>query len=290
MADSEDFLRGADRRLTPARADIAAVHLEGSVDSAHFVEATPMQVIAASIPLFPQPDADGPMDTELLFGEHFDVYDAADGWVWGQAARDGYVGYAPEVAFTEDVLEPTHTVRVPRTSVYRSASIKTMPLETLSMTSMLTVEAIEGHFAQLANGCFVPITHIAGIADFEDDFVTVAETFLHTPYVWGGKTAAGFDCSALVQLSMARAGISVPRDSDMQAARNGAPIDSDAPLQRGDLLFWKGHMGVMADADTLLHCTEYTMRTLKEPVADTRERIETKLGIPLLCIRRPPET
>lgn len=290
MADgaTTDYLRGADRRVTPARADIAAAYLEGGVDSARFVEGRPMQVNAASVPLFPSPDPDVPMDTQLLFGEAFDVYDAQDGWVWGQARRDGYVGYVPEVAFATGIIEPTHAVTVPATSVYRSASIKTMPLDTLSITSEVTVESIEGAFAVLANGCYLPVTHIAPLSEPAQDFVAVAESLLHTPYVWGGKSAAsGFDCSALIQLAMARAGVSIPRDSDMQSATVGEEIDRDSALRRGDLLYWKGHCGIMTDAETLLHCTEYTMRTLVEPVAETRARIEGKLGIPLVCLRRP---
>lgn len=293
MADgaASDVLRGADRRLTPARADLAAADLEGMVSSARFVDARPMQVRAASTPLYPLPDEMQPMDSELLFGERFDVYDAQGGWVWGQAARDGYVGYAAASAFSEEATEPTHTVAVPCTSVYRSASIKTVPVETLSMTAMLSVEAVEGNFAKLATGGYVPISHIAALDERATDFVSVAETFLHAPYVWGGKTSAGLDCSALVQLSLARAGIACPRDSDMQAASLGSEVAQDAPPRRGDLMFWKGHVGIVADGDTFLHTTEFTMRTLKEPLSETRARIEGAVGIPLLCVRRPiPET
>jgi len=182
VPDGTDFLRGADRRLTAARADLAAAHLKGSVDSARFAEATPMQVKAAIIPLRPAPDSNVGIDTVLLFGESFDAYDVAEGWVWGQSKRDGYVGYVPQAALSPEVSETTHTVAVPAT-------------------------------------------------------------------VWGGKTVAGIDCSGLMQVALARAGIPAPRDSDM-LREVGKEVAPDS-LQRGDMLFWKGHVGVMSDADTL---------------------------------------
>ncbi len=289
MLDGVDFLRGADRRLTPARIDLAAAHLEGSVDSARFVEATPMQVKAAIIPLRPAADASTSVDTVLLYGERFDVYDSAEGWAWGQAPRDGYVGYMPLAALTENLTEPTHTVAVPTTHLYPKASMKTEPVAALWMTSLVAPTALhepnsEGvAFAEI-DGLFLPAKHLVPVDVLEDDFVTVAEMFLNAPYVWGGKTAAGVDCSGLIQVALARAGVSAPRDSDMLQAVGEA---SDAnEFRRGDILFWKGHMGVMVDDQTFLHATAYSMSTIYEPVTVTRERIEEKLGIPLQCVRR----
>ena len=283
MPDGSDFLRGADRRLTPARVDLAAAHLDGSVDSARFAEPTPMQIKAAIIPLRPAPDASVGLDTVLLYGERFDVYDAAEGWCWGQAPRDKYVGYVPQAALSEDMVKATHTVSVPTTHLYPQASIKTEPVAALWMTSLVAPSSIGDEFAEVG-GLFVPAQHLSPLADTASDWVAVAETFLHAPYVWGGKTAAGIDCSGLVQVALTQAGIDAPRDSDMQQAI-GEDVSRD-DLRRGDLLFWKGHVGMMADAETLLHATAFSMQVMREPVAVTRERIEGGLGLPLLAAKR----
>ncbi len=283
MPDGSDFLRGADRRLTAARADLAAAHLQGLVDSARFVAPTPMQVKAAIIPLRPAPNTDVGVDTVLLYGERFDAYDVSEGWVWGQSRRDGYVGYVPQAALSTEISEATHTVAVPTTHLYPKADIKTEPVAALWMTSLVAPSALNDEFAVLGE-LFLPIQHLVPIEHVASDWVAVAETFLHAPYVWGGKTAAGIDCSGLMQVAMARAGISAPRDSDM--LRDFGEEASANDLQRGDMLFWKGHVGVMTDADTLLHATAFSMRVMREPVKNTRKRIETDLGLPLLTVRR----
>jgi len=291
VLDGSDFLRGADRRLTPARVDLAAAYLEGSVDSARFVEATPTQVKAAIIPLCPAPDPSIGVDTVLLFGEPFDVYDSAEGWAWGQAPRDGYVGYLPLAALSEGVVEQTHTVSVPTTHLYPKASMKTEPVAALWMSSLCAPTAIhppnsEGvAFAEL-DGLFVPAKHLSPVSDHASDFVAVAETFLNAPYVWAGKTAAGVDCSGLIQVALAQTGVDVPRDSDMQSTGIGTEVSPDGPFQRGDLLFWPGHVGIMTDADTFLHATAFSMQVMLETITETRQRIETELGLPLQNVRR----
>jgi len=283
VPDGAAFLRGADPRLTPARADLAAEHLKGTVDSAQFVPATRMQVKAAIIPLRPVPKPDAGIDTVLLYGEGFDVYDMSEDWAWGQATRDGYVGYIPRAALSADMNAATHTVTVPTTHLYPKADIKTEPVAALWMTSLVAPTAITEEFAAV-RGYYVPTQHIVPIDNTASDWVAVAETFLYAPYVWGGKTAAGIDCSGLMQVALARAGISAPRDSDM--LRQFGEETSADDLQRGDMLFWKGHVGVMADAETFLHATAFSMRVMREPVANTRKRIETDLGLPLQSVRR----
>lgn len=289
MPDGSDYLRGADRRLTPARGDLAAVHLQGQVDSARFVEPTAMQINAAIIPLRPAADPGVGLDTVLLYGELFDVFDAAEGWAWGQAPRDGYVGYVPLAALSAQVREATHTVSVPTTHLYPSASMKTEPVAALWMTSLVAPGVFhpvnsEGVAFAEVDGLFIPAKHLVAVDDLEDDFVAVAEQFLNAPYVWGGKTASGVDCSGLLQVALARTGVSVPRDTDMQQAA-GRAVERNG-FQRGDVLFWKGHVGVMVDSETLLHATAFSMSTILEPVAETRARIEEGLGLPLRAVRR----
>ncbi len=293
MAEDADFLRGADRRLTPARPDLAAAHLDGAVNSARFAEATRMQVKAAIIPLRPAPDTNIGVDTVLLYGEPFDVYDSAEGWAWGQAPRDGYVGYVPMAALSAEVSEPSHAVAVPTTHLYPKPSMKTEPVAALWMTSLVTPDAIhpansEGvAFAEVA-GLFLPAGHLEPVAAPAADFVAVAETFLHAPYVWGGKTAAGIDCSGLVQVALSRSGVDVMRDSDMQSTTIGQEAGHDGPFARGDMLFWPGHVGIMSNEATLLHATAYSMQVMAEPLAETRARIEGTLGLPLSAVRRLP--
>lgn len=283
MADGSEHLRGRDRRLTPARPDLAAETLRGQVDSARFAAPTPMQVQAAIIPIRSAPDAAAPLDTVLLHGEGFDAYEVKDGWAWGQAPRDGYVGYVLHAALSEPGPAATHTVAVPTTHLYPTASIKTEPVAALWMTALVAPTAINDEFAEVG-GLFLPVQHLVPVAETAPDWVAVAESFLHAPYVWGGKTAAGIDCSGLVQVALARAGIDAPRDSDMQRALGEEASADD--LRRGDLLLWPGHVGIMADADTLLHATAFSMQVMREPVAVTRARIEDGLGLPLLCVRR----
>jgi len=291
VPDGSDFLRGADRRLTAARGDIAAAHLQGAVGSQRFVNATPMQVKAAIIPLRPTPEATSGVDTVLLYGERFDAYDTTDGWVWGQAVRDGYVGYVQKAALSPEIFEPTHTVAVPTTHLYPQNSMKSEPIAALWMSSLVEASTIyppnsEGVAFAEVNGVFLPAQHLVPLGDFAADYVSVAESFLNAPYVWGGKTAAGIDCSGLVQVAFARAGKEVPRDSDMQSTNIGTEIIPNGPFQRGDLLFWPGHVGIMTDAETFLHATAFSMRVMLEPLDETRKRIETELGLPLLAVRR----
>ena len=292
MPDGTDFLRGADRRITPARSDLAALSLKGMVDSENFAEPSLNQIKTAIVPMRADPAADGKIDTVLLYGESFDVYDTADGWAWGQATRDGYVGYIPHATLSDAVITPTHTVSVPMTHLYPVASMKSEPVAALWMSSLATPSAFnepndEGvAFAEL-DGFFVPEKHLTPVDKPAQDYVGVAESLLHAPYIWGGKTAAGIDCSGLVQVAFARTGADVARDSDMQAATLGTEIVPGTPLQRGDLLFWPGHVGIMINTTTLLHATAFAMQVITEPVKTARKRIEDTLDLPLQCVRRP---
>ncbi len=283
-----------DRRLTPARPDLAARHLIGQVEARVFVDPEPMRVVAPSAPLRREPRPDAPLDTEALCGEAVDVYERFEGWAWVQLRTDGYVGYLPDDALRPDALAPTHRVRALRTFVYPGPSMKLPPLAALSLGAGVAVSGESGEFLTLsefgryATG-FVFAPHLAALETPEPDFVSVAELCLNAPYLWGGKTSFGLDCSGLTQLALAAAGIASPRDSDMLEREIGEPVsfdDSLSGLRRGDLVVWKGHVGIMSDPDTLLHATAYSMTVMSEPLRTARDRIQAKSFGAITSIRR----
>ena len=279
-----------DRRLTPLRPDLAAAHLRGQVDAPAFAEPRPMRVVAPAAWLRRSPAPDSPVDTEALFGEGFAAYEITDeGWAWGQLETDGYVGWVSAEALAPEAAAPSHKVATLRTFVYPGPSIKLTPIAALSIGSRVTVSREQGDFAALATGGFVYAAHLAPRDSAESDFVTVAERFLGAPYLWGGRTSLGLDCSGLVQVSMAAAGRPAPRDSDLQEAGLGAPAPNweQSGLRRGDLVFWKGHVGIMQDAERLLHANGTHMLVVSEPFAEARARILEKTGADVTSVRRP---
>ncbi|GGH08607.1 peptidase P60 [Alsobacter metallidurans] len=277
-----------DRRITPVRPDLAAEKLRGQVDAPRFAEPRPMRLVTPAAWIRRSPTPDAPADTQALFGEHFDAYEITDeGWAWGQLATDGYVGWMSAEALAP-AAEPTHRVAVLRTFVYPGPSIKITPSEAISIGSRIVVERLQGAFAVTASGGFIFADHLAPLDAAEDDFVAVAERFVGVPYLWGGRTSLGLDCSGLVQLSLAASGRKCPRDSDMQEAGLGEPVaDWEAePLRRGDFVFWKGHIGVMQDAERLLHANGTHMLVVSEPFAEARARILEKTGADVTSVRR----
>jgi cell wall-associated NlpC family hydrolase len=251
-----------DRRITPARPDLADERLRGSVEAERFATGTPMRVVAASAPLrrFPSPDAS--LDTEALMGERVTIFDEHEGFAWGQLAADGYVGFLPSDALGAPGAEPTHRVSSLRTFLYPGPSLKLPPSTHLSLGAQVAATGAEGGYVRLATGGFVHAAHLVPIDAFEPDFVAVAERLVGTPYLWGGKSSLGLDCSGLVQLSLAVAGLAAPRDSDMQERELGETVAVAADLsglRRGDLVCWKGHIGVMLDEGRLLHANGHHM-------------------------------
>jgi cell wall-associated NlpC family hydrolase len=281
-------LASLDRRLTPARPDLAAVSLRGKVEAARFVEGWRRRVVEPVAPLRRTPAHDAMLETEALYGEDVLVFEESEGWAWAQLLRDSYVGYMPTSALGTEAA-PTHKIAILRSFVYPKPSIKAPPLTALPFGARVQINGQEGEFAALAEGGFLYAQHLAPLDRFEADFVAVAERFLEAPYLWGGRTAQGLDCSALIQTALAAAGRVAPRDSDMLEAELGAPIAFDealANLRRGDLVFWKGHIGVMRDAQTLLHASGWQMRVVAEPLAGVRGRFAEKGAGPITSIRR----
>jgi cell wall-associated NlpC family hydrolase len=274
-----------DPRLTPARADLAAKELEGQVRAPRYVEGHTYEVAEPQAPLRSAPAPDAPLLTEALKGERVTVYEVnGEGWAWGQLAADGYVGWLPDNALKPPDAPATHKVSALRTLAFPGPSIKLPPIEGLPFGAHLSIARINERMAVTSSGAYVPAMHLTTIDKFETDFVAVAERFLGTPYLWGGKTALGLDCSGLVQVALAACGIRCPRDSDMQEKALGAASDL-ADVQRGDLLFWKGHVAIVGDNATLLHANAFHMAVVIEPIADAVARIADS-GSDIASVRR----
>jgi cell wall-associated NlpC family hydrolase len=261
-----------DRRLTPARPDLAAVYLKGRVTADRYVEGAVMEVKEGVVDMRREPRPDAAVDTQVLYGERVTVYDEEEGWAWAQLARDGYVGWIGANVLWSELSAPTHRVRVPRTFVYPAASIKQPPLLALPLSAEVSIVEERDSFLVTRDRGFIWRTHLTALDQPAPDFVAVAETLIGAPYLWGGKSVIGVDCSGLVQIALAVAGRKAPRDSDMQEAQLGAPVATGAPLQRGDLIFWKGHVGIMRDAQTLLHANGTHMLVSSEPLDLVRAR------------------
>ncbi len=279
-----------DRRLNAYRTDLAEAALKGQVEAARFVEGTSARLAVPVAALRPRPDLAVGIDTELLFGEEVTVFDRAGGFAWVKARQDGYVGYLPEAALSDAEAAPTHRVVVPRTFVYPGPDLRFPASSAFSMGSLVTVvgeaETRGTHYHILPDGRAIVAGHCLPLGSWpSDDYVAIAARFLETPYLWGGRSGFGIDCSGLVQLSLQMTGRSAPRDSDMQASGLGAIISREE-LRRGDLVFWKGHAGIMEDENTLLHANGHTMTVAREDFEAAVRRIGWLYDMPT-GYRRP---
>lgn len=259
-----------DPRVVLARGDLAARDLEAIVTADRYADRRRYACAAPAAAIRRDPSPDAEQMDQLLFGEGFDVLDETGGFAWGQARRDGYVGFVESAALKPADGAPNMKVSAIRTYAFAEPSIKTRALGPYSLGSLLRIEARQGRFARAAGAGWFVEDHLAPIGAFAADPAGVAELYLGAPYLWGGRESLGLDCSGLTLQAFGACGIALPRDTDQQALAGTAVAEGD--LRRGDLVFWKGHVAMMLDGATIIHANAHHMATTKEPLSVTRAR------------------
>ncbi len=277
-----------DRRLNAYRPDLADLRLKDRVQADAYAAGTDERVVVPVADVKSVPDRAAGTETQLLLGELVTVFERSGGWCWIQAKSDGYVGYVEETGCRVSKTQPTHRVVVPRTFLYPAADLRFPPAAVVSAGSLLEVvdqaETRGVLYDILADGTAVIARHCLPIGEVcSMDYVSIAETFMETPYLWGGRSAFGIDCSGLVQLALQLSDCPSPRDSDMQAAGLGYPFQPGedlSGLRRGDFVFWRGHVGLLQDPATLLHASGHTMTVTSEALDEAIGRIAAQYGMP----------
>jgi hypothetical protein len=277
-----------DPRINAYRQDLADKTLRDSVKAAKYVEPVMRQCLRGVLPMLEAPKDDARQVSQIRYGEFLDVFEfRKDGFLWVQNRSDRYVGYIPDVGdLGESIAMMSNRVTALRTFVYPEPDMKSPPFDELTLGSFVSISGKKNGFLELANGGFIYESHVMA-TEFANaaDYVFTAGRLLHTPYLWGGRTPKGIDCSGLVQLSLEMAGIDAPRDSDLQRAAFGKPLAAhwrDLAWQRGDIVFFGGHAGFMTSNDHIIHANAFTMDVTVEPLADLVSR-----GKEILAMGRP---
>ena len=274
-----------DPRVTLARPDLADLDLQGLIAAERYEGPTAWQVAVPTAALRKAPHPMAEQWDQLLFGEVFRVLEVQNGFAWGQAARDGYVGFVAEDDLAALGAPATHQVAVPRTYAFAEPNIKARPVGLYSLNALTAIEATEGRFAKGEGTGWFVAAHLTPVGVALTDYVPVAQGYLGAPYQWGGRESLGLDCSGLVQQALAACGRAVPRDTDLQLAFFTPIAEHDR--RRGDLVFWKGHVAILLDADTILHANAHHMAVAIEPLAEAVARIEAAGSGPVTGWRRP---
>ena len=274
-----------DPRLHAYRSDLAAESLRGRVDAPRYAAGHPAQVVRGVADLRRRPEPSAPLDTQLLSAALVTVYDEVGGWAWVQNRADGYVGYVEAAALDRTVVPATHAVRVLRTFLYPEPNLKAPPLDCLTMTGGLAVVGGRDRFCEVRlagdRGGWVYGAHLAAAGEVEPDYLATALRFLGAPYLWGGKSSLGLDCSGLIQVAVARAGLACPRDTDHQAAGLGEAVPwrpGKTRLRRGDIVYFPGHVAIALDAETVVNANAHAMLVSVEPLAELEARVKAESG------------
>ena len=265
-----------DKRVTPFKDGVTDQAHEGLIRAKSYVAGEVLSCYDAKAPILAQPEYGAEQWDQLLLGERFKVIERKHDFYWGQALRDGYVGYVPVSAFRNDWYLPTHFVSTLRTYVFAAPNVKASILTAVSLNALVSVTRFENGYAYINDMGWVFANHLSTFETFADDFVSVAESYINAPYQWGGRESIGLDCSGLLQQALYASGYGCPRDSDMQA-KLGLPLMVDsslAGLRRGDLIFWKGHVAIMTDDSHIIHANAHHMKVAIEPLADAVNRID----------------
>lgn len=274
-----------DPRITPWRDGVAARSLEGVIEAEVYLDPKAMACTAAAAAIRSAPDGAAEQMDQLLFGERFEVIEEEGAWLWGQAARDGYVGFVEASALAPAGPAPTHRVAALRTYAFAEASIKSRAAGPYSIGSLVAVETTDGKLAKVTGAGWMTAAHLMPIGEFEDDWAAVALRFVGAPYLWGGRESLGLDCSGLVQQALFACGRACPRDTDQQQAL-GAPIAAE-DFGRGDLVFWKGHVAIGIGEGLIVHANGFHMATVVEPLAEAIARIDAAGSGQPTAYRRP---
>ncbi len=263
-----------DKRVHAYRPDLADIALSADVQSDQFVEPKLRQCVNGVVPLLGEASLESRQVSQIRYGEFLDVFEFRDdGFTWVQNRSDRYVGYLPpHTAFSEKIASLSSRISILRTFLYPEPDIKSLPLDELTLGSYVSVDGLEGDFAALNEGGYVFAAHVAPAEEIQTrDYVFTAGQLLHAPYLWGGRTPKGIDCSGLVQLALDIAGIDCPRDSDQQCGVIGQPLPChwrDMSWRRGDLVFFPGHVGIMTGCDYMIHASARDMKVVVEPLFD----------------------
>ncbi len=286
-----DITEKLDSRIAAFRADLADRRLQGRVEALRFVDGIEMSVASPVAPFRSRPDIAASVTATKLRGERLRVFERKDGWAWAQSDQDLYVGYLPERDLAEGWPSAGWAVSALRTHLYPAPDLKKPPLGWAPLGARLAIPEPsneQARFVQTASGGWIYQRHLRRLDEPAPDWVAVVEQFLGVPYLWGGDSAEGIDCSGLIRVALDAAGQTCPRDSDMQERDLGAALPDRGELRRGDLVFWRGHVGVMRDADILLHANAWTMSVASEPLKDATTRIEAMDGGAATSMRRLP--
>ena len=269
-----------DQRFQAYNERVAAIDLKSDIDHHNFVHPECCQISVPVCDLLDEPNGD--RQRQFLYGASVDVFEDVAGWAFVRQHSDGYVGYVKAAALSS-YSNPTHYITNPLTHCYRDADFKSPDIFQLPMQSSIRVHEHKDRFGRTDLG-WIPLTHLKPLAEKAPDIVTEAQKFLGVPYLWGGNSALGIDCSGLVQVACSACGIKAPADSDLQRAALGEHVNGD--MTRGDLLFWKGHVALVHDAGHILHANAHAMAVTLEPINDAIKRIEKSGDGPIIAHKR----